>query len=444
MTTITREFAQDIIKGHGYGVAPSAVEALARIALASQEAVPVAGEARFKEEHHWSPCTAAHVAMVLENPADWPNYEVRYLYAATPAPVVPGEWKQWIADAVEYLEGGLEADGELEAEGSIEAKRLLSRRAAMLHGAEPAALANKLPDEKGASLQLRNLIRQRHAEWSDKTFGNVGPVGPLKHLSKEALEAAAEPDDLSEWADMQFLLWDAQRRAGICDGEITAAMIEKLEINKARQWPEPKEGEPRLHIKEQPVTQSPLLHSFYIAYYEWLKSGADAASCIFDRHSGLCANAYDYFTYIGADESGLLYEMHDAFEAAGLNRELPFNKDKENYDRENSRGECHVNPTRVEWVKHHAAMPQGKAENNEGEPTDDERIMAIEGISVVKLPPEFYSGVGRVVQIEKVMAALAVAGIEYERPQTSPQNIPENIPQWIPCSERIPETDGNY
>ncbi|MCZ5936316.1 DUF550 domain-containing protein, partial [Escherichia coli] len=26
-------------------------------------------------------------------------------------------------------------------------------------------------------------------------------MGPLKHLSKEALEAAAEPDDLSEWAD---------------------------------------------------------------------------------------------------------------------------------------------------------------------------------------------------------------------------------------------------
>ena len=37
MNTITREFAQDIIKGHGYGVAPSAVEELARIALASLE-----------------------------------------------------------------------------------------------------------------------------------------------------------------------------------------------------------------------------------------------------------------------------------------------------------------------------------------------------------------------------------------------------------------------
>lgn len=110
------------------------------------------------------------------------------------------------------------------------------------------ALAS-LEAEKGASLQLRNLIRQRHAEWSEKTFGNVGPVGPLKHLSKEALEAAAEPDDLSEWADMQFLLWDAQRRAGISDGEITAAMKEKLKVNMARQWPEPKDGEPRLHIK---------------------------------------------------------------------------------------------------------------------------------------------------------------------------------------------------
>ena len=97
----------------------------------------------------------------------------------------------------------------------------------------------------------RERIRREHAEWSDATFGNVGPVGPLKHLSKEALEAAADPDDLLELADMQFLLWDAQRRAGIPDDFITVAMIEKLEINKKRQWPEPKDGEPRLHINTQ-------------------------------------------------------------------------------------------------------------------------------------------------------------------------------------------------
>ncbi|HFZ7522251.1 TPA: dATP/dGTP pyrophosphohydrolase domain-containing protein [Salmonella enterica subsp. enterica serovar Orion] len=121
-----------------------------------------------------------------------------------------------------------------------------------------------LPTEEAAELARialasleREQVRREHAEWSDKTFGDVGPVGPLKHLSKEALEAAAEPDDLSEWADMQFLLWDAQRRAGISDGEITAAMEEKLKVNMARQWPEPKDGEPRLHIKEQPVPVVP-------------------------------------------------------------------------------------------------------------------------------------------------------------------------------------------
>ncbi|ENS5290328.1 DUF550 domain-containing protein [Salmonella enterica subsp. enterica serovar Chester] len=103
----------------------------------------------------------------------------------------------------------------------------------------------------------RERIRREHAEWSDATFGNVGPVGPLKHLSKEALEAVADPSDPLEWADMQFLLWDAQRRMGISDEFITRALTEKLEINKSRQWPEPKDGEPRLHIKEQPapVTQ---------------------------------------------------------------------------------------------------------------------------------------------------------------------------------------------
>ncbi|WP_137502115.1 dATP/dGTP pyrophosphohydrolase domain-containing protein, partial [Escherichia coli] len=85
----------------------------------------------------------------------------------------------------------------------------------------PAEEAEELARIALASLE-REQIRHEHAKWSDSTFGCVGPIGPLKHLSKEALEAAAEPDDLSEWADMQFLLWDAQRRAGISDAEITA------------------------------------------------------------------------------------------------------------------------------------------------------------------------------------------------------------------------------
>ncbi|SSK04070.1 Eaa1 [Klebsiella pneumoniae] len=120
-----------------------------------------------------------------------------------------------------------------------------------------SSAAHKLPDDvyflyrHAQPAPEREQVRREHAEWSQATFGNVGPVGPLKHLSKEALEAAAEPGDLSEWADMQFLLWDAQRRAGVTDEQITQAMIDKLAVNKQRKWPEPKDGEPRLHIKEQ-------------------------------------------------------------------------------------------------------------------------------------------------------------------------------------------------
>ena len=117
----------------------------------------------------------------------------------------------------------------------------------------------------------RDQVRIAHAEWSQATFGNVGPVGPLKHLSKEALEAAEQPGDLSEWADMQFLLWDAQRRAGITDDQITQAMIDKLAVNKQREWPEPKDGEPRLHIKEQPA---PVVGSEPEAWL-WSRGGDD-------------------------------------------------------------------------------------------------------------------------------------------------------------------------
>ncbi|HDH1863743.1 TPA: DUF550 domain-containing protein [Klebsiella quasipneumoniae subsp. similipneumoniae] len=129
----------------------------------------------------------------------------------------------------------------------------------------------------------REQVRREHAEWSQATFGNVGPVGPLKHLSKEALEAAEQPGDLSEWADMQFLMWDAQRRAGITDEQITQAMIDKLAVNKQREWPEPKDGEPRLHIKGQPApvvpdgyvmvpkepTEAMMLHNSGCQHHAW-------------------------------------------------------------------------------------------------------------------------------------------------------------------------------
>lgn len=141
----------------------------------------------------------------------------------------------------------------------------------------------------------RDQVRREHAEWSQATFGNVGPVGPLKHLSKEALEAAAEPGDLSEWADMQFLLWDAQHRAGITDEQITQAMIEKLAVNKQRKWPAPKDGEPRLHIKEQPAPVVPVTDAMAYAFHHALTDSPLGDDDVEDIKAGLRAALVNVF-----------------------------------------------------------------------------------------------------------------------------------------------------
>lgn len=147
------------------------------------------------------------------------------------------------------------AHGPVSLERLHQIHEILSKAAQSDGGNLGYAIADavKVIDEVLTSM-AREQVRREHAAWSQATFGDVGPVGPLKHLSKEALEAAAEPGDLSEWADMQFLLWDAQRRAGITDEQITLAMVEKLAVNKQRKWTEPKDGEPRPHIKVQQVS----------------------------------------------------------------------------------------------------------------------------------------------------------------------------------------------
>ncbi|HFG8025467.1 TPA: DUF551 domain-containing protein [Salmonella enterica subsp. enterica serovar Oranienburg] len=65
----------------------------------------------------------------------------------------------------------------------------------------------------------------------------------------------------------------------------------------------------------------------------------------------------------------------------------------------------------------------------------------------VKLPNEFISSEGIVVQIEKLMAVLAVHGIQYERKGSSCRvdilqagNSPAIPDGWISCSERMPDS----
>lgn len=75
---------------------------------------------------------------------------------------------------------------------------------------------------------------------------------PLDYLQghKDGLEWAAEaPDDISEFADILMLVWDATRRAGFSDEQLAEAVAEKLERNKRRAWGEVKDGEPCHHVK---------------------------------------------------------------------------------------------------------------------------------------------------------------------------------------------------
>jgi hypothetical protein len=80
------------------------------------------------------------------------------------------------------------------------------------------------------------------SEWSQRTFGTDherGPVGPLKHLAKEVQEVLSDTSDRMEYADLQFLVFDAARRAGLTCQELLALCFEKLDINKKRQWQKP-------------------------------------------------------------------------------------------------------------------------------------------------------------------------------------------------------------
>jgi hypothetical protein len=91
----------------------------------------------------------------------------------------------------------------------------------------------------------------RHAAWSRSAFGPDvrGPVGPLKHLQKEADEAFANPFDLEEKADILLLLIDATRTSGNTLSDLLTAAEEKLEKNRKRVWAKPDEHGCFEHIR---------------------------------------------------------------------------------------------------------------------------------------------------------------------------------------------------
>lgn len=114
-------------------------------------------------------------------------------------------------------------------------------------------LAKSLEQYSGAT-GLR-LFWEQCSEWSQKTFGPDdirGPKGPLLHLQKEVVEVLAKANDLHEYADCLFLVFDACRRAGFNYHQLLQAVWDKLEINKQRTWPDWKKVDLELPVEHVP------------------------------------------------------------------------------------------------------------------------------------------------------------------------------------------------
>lgn len=95
-------------------------------------------------------------------------------------------------------------------------------------------------------------LAHEQSVWSQETFGadaRRGPIGPLKHLEKEAKEAQDKPDDMSEYADCLLLVLDAARRAGLKPLALVREARAKMVINKQRKWSTPTDDNPVEHVR---------------------------------------------------------------------------------------------------------------------------------------------------------------------------------------------------
>ena len=88
-------------------------------------------------------------------------------------------------------------------------------------------------------------------EWSAKTFGpGRRTQGLWAHVEKEKAEIRADPTDLEEWIDLIILACDGFWRNGGTPDDLLGRLFDKLEKNKAREWPAVNDGAtPMEHVR---------------------------------------------------------------------------------------------------------------------------------------------------------------------------------------------------
>lgn len=91
---------------------------------------------------------------------------------------------------------------------------------------------------------------ERQQDFSLSTFGpGKRTKGIIDHIRKELREIENDPTDLMEWIDVILLGLDGAWRSGNEPQEITQALHDKLERNKARNWPDWKAADPEKAIE---------------------------------------------------------------------------------------------------------------------------------------------------------------------------------------------------
>ena len=86
--------------------------------------------------------------------------------------------------------------------------------------------------------------------WARQVFPDQTLSGKFAHLMDELIEITENPDDRSEWADALILLLDAAALAGHTAEQLLDAAIEKMAVNRERQWGEPDERGVVRHLSD--------------------------------------------------------------------------------------------------------------------------------------------------------------------------------------------------
>lgn len=133
----------------------------------------------------------------------------------------------------------------------------------------------------GRPLFVVETYLRRQQLWSLRTFGEGQRTkGIVKHIEKELVEIRQQPHDLIEWIDVVILALDGYWRHGGQPEAIMDYLQAKQNVNFARAWQAPRDGEPTEHdrtaeglrpwLADDP-TQPHVIDSF--GYCMWCRSG---------------------------------------------------------------------------------------------------------------------------------------------------------------------------